>query len=146
MSRIIQLPHMLPSIWHHTIHSSAARSSLPRLYATKAGASFQVPSKPTFGAFNRLFSPGETYEPADLNASHIESLKQRTSTPPDYFAITGKNPLDCYKDVQLLSNFVTAMGHIAPRYKTGLSITNQRRVAVAIRRARALGLMAYTRK
>jgi small subunit ribosomal protein S18 len=49
-----------------------------------------------------------------------------------------------YKDVTMLSKFVSERGRILSRRLTGLSAYNQRKVAKAIKRAQALGLMAYT--
>lgn len=40
-----------------------------------------------------------------------------------------------------MSEYVTDMGRIKPRTQTGLRLVNQRRIAKAIRRAIALGLM-----
>jgi small subunit ribosomal protein S18 len=49
-----------------------------------------------------------------------------------------------YKDVAMLSKFVSERGRILSRRLTGLSAYNQRKVSKAIKRAQALGLMAYT--
>jgi small subunit ribosomal protein S18 len=49
-----------------------------------------------------------------------------------------------YKDVTMLSKFVSERGRILSRRLTGLSAYNQRKVAKAIKRAQSLGLMAYT--
>ncbi|TPX38717.1 hypothetical protein SeMB42_g06578 [Synchytrium endobioticum] len=146
LPRLPTLSRLLPP-WSHRL-SNPAKAASSRFMFSKSSGSFPVPPKPRFHLYGRLFAPGELYEPQDLNATHTEEQKQRLerAAVPDYFAVTGKNPLNCYKDVLLLSNFVTQMGHIAPRSRTGLSIQNQRRVAKAIRRARAMGLMAYTHK
>ena len=49
-----------------------------------------------------------------------------------------------YKDVVMLSRFVSERGRILSRRLTGLSAFNQRKVSKAIKRAQSLGLMAYT--
>ncbi len=49
-----------------------------------------------------------------------------------------------YRDVSMLSKFVSERGRILSRRLTGLSSYNQRKVSKAIKRAQALGLMAYT--
>jgi small subunit ribosomal protein S18 len=50
-----------------------------------------------------------------------------------------------YRDAALLSRFVSERGRILSRRLTGLSAFNQRKVAKAIKRAQALGIMPYTR-
>jgi len=49
-----------------------------------------------------------------------------------------------YKDVIMLSKFVSERGRILSRRLTGLSAYNQRKVSKAIKRAQSLGLMAFT--
>jgi len=53
-----------------------------------------------------------------------------------------KNNID-YKNVNLLSLFLNAYGDIKPRSKTNLSVQDQRNVAKAIRKARALQLIPF---
>jgi small subunit ribosomal protein S18 len=48
-----------------------------------------------------------------------------------------------YKDVKTLQRYVDAYGQIEPVSKTGLSIKQQRQLAVAIKRARHLALLAF---
>jgi len=49
-----------------------------------------------------------------------------------------------YKQVGFLRNFLTTRGKIKPRHKTGTCGKHQRRLAVAIKRARHLALLPYT--
>lgn len=49
-----------------------------------------------------------------------------------------------YKDVAMLSKFVSERGRILSRRLTGLSAYNQRKVSKAIKRAQNLGLMPFT--
>ncbi|MCS4537154.1 MULTISPECIES: 30S ribosomal protein S18 [unclassified Mycoplasma] len=51
-----------------------------------------------------------------------------------------------YKDTDLLSKFVTATGQIKARALTGLSAKDQRKVAMAIKRARFMALMPYSKE
>lgn len=51
-----------------------------------------------------------------------------------------------YKDVKLLQRFVTERGKIIPSRISAVSIRYQRELAVAIKRARFLGLMPYVVK
>lgn len=53
---------------------------------------------------------------------------------PDYFD---------YKDVKTLQRFVNMYGQIEPATKTGLNSRQQRRLSVAIKRARHLALMPF---
>lgn len=48
-----------------------------------------------------------------------------------------------YKDVRLLSRFVTERGRIMPRRITFVSLKAQRQLSTAIKRARFLALMPY---
>ena len=48
-----------------------------------------------------------------------------------------------YKDVELLKRFLTPEGKIRPRRQTGVTASHQRKLAVAIKRARALALLSY---
>lgn len=48
-----------------------------------------------------------------------------------------------YKDVNTLQKFVDSYGKIEPIGKTGLSVKQQRQLAVAIKRARHIGLLPF---
>ena len=48
-----------------------------------------------------------------------------------------------YKDVKTLQRFVNMYGQIEPATKTGLNPRQQKRLAVAIKRARHLALMPF---
>lgn len=48
-----------------------------------------------------------------------------------------------YKDVELLKMFLTPHGHIQSRARTHFSATEQRTLALAIKRARFMGLLSY---
>lgn len=49
-----------------------------------------------------------------------------------------------YKDTQLLRKFMTPQAKIANRRRTGVCAFHQRKVASAIKRARMMGLLAFT--
>jgi len=59
-------------------------------------------------------------------------FKHRTDVP--YFD---------YKDVKTLQRYVNSYGQIDSRKKTGLTETQQRRLGVAIKRARHIALLAF---
>ena len=48
-----------------------------------------------------------------------------------------------YKDIDLLTLFVTEQGKILPRRTTGVTIQQQRKLAKAIKRARILSLFPF---
>jgi small subunit ribosomal protein S18 len=56
----------------------------------------------------------------------------------------GKTPVELYKDVELLRRYLTERGRIRPRRQTGLCARDQRRLAVAVKRARHLALLPFT--
>ena len=64
------------------------------------------------------------------------SKKQKTSP------ISLNQKID-YKDIDLLTSFVTEQGKILPRRITGTSTKFQRKVAQAVKRARHIALMPY---
>jgi small subunit ribosomal protein S18 len=49
-----------------------------------------------------------------------------------------------YKDISMLRRYVTERGKIRSRRKTGTCAKHQRRLAVAIKRARHLALLPFT--
>ncbi len=51
-----------------------------------------------------------------------------------------------YKDVNLLKRYISKHGKIVPRYYTGVSLKYQKALAVAIKRARIMGLLSFTDK
>ncbi|MCH8040329.1 MAG: 30S ribosomal protein S18 [Nitrospinae bacterium] len=53
-----------------------------------------------------------------------------------------KIPLD-YKDVALLRSFLTERGRIIPRRTSGNCMRHQRKLTVAIKRARSIALLAF---
>lgn len=48
-----------------------------------------------------------------------------------------------YKDVKVLMRYIDSYGQIEPISKTGLSVKQQRQLAVAIKRARHLVLLPF---
>src|SRR5699024_11072963 len=57
-----------------------------------------------------------------------------------YFTANGITHID-YKDVDLLKRFISERGKILPRRVTGTSAKYQRKLTVAIKRARAMALL-----
>jgi len=72
---------------------------------------------------------------------------QRRRYPPRrkicQFCVDKVDVID-YKDAALLRRFLTEQGKIRARRKTGTCAKHQRRLALAIKRARHLALLPYT--
>jgi small subunit ribosomal protein S18 len=51
-----------------------------------------------------------------------------------------------YKDIELLSKFLTEQGKILPRRVTGLTTKQQTRLTKAVKRARILALLPFVNK
>ena len=61
------------------------------------------------------------------------------------FSQPGSPKID-YKDIRLLSRYITEKGKIIPSRITGVSRKKQKELAKAIKRARFLSLISYTNK
>ena len=61
-----------------------------------------------------------------------------------YFTLNHIEYID-YKDVDLLRKFVTDRGKILPRRVTGTSAKYQRKLAIAIKRARHMALLPFVK-
>ena len=48
-----------------------------------------------------------------------------------------------YKDTELLKRFISERGKILPRRVTGTGAKNQRKLTIAIKRARIMGLLPF---
>lgn len=74
-----------------------------------------------------------------LTPLNIETSKQKKYCR---FKKSGIKYID-YKDADYLLKFVNEQGKILPRRLTGTSLKYQRKVSVAVKRARHLALMPY---
>ncbi|EUC67422.1 30S ribosomal protein S18 [Rhizoctonia solani AG-3 Rhs1AP] len=103
-----------------------------------------------------LFAPTNPHQfisPHQFTREHrIARIEKRRKDPTlgpsrkhaqaiDAFRKLAIDPLDEFKNPLLLKSFVSEMGKIHSRAKTGLTWRSQRRVGKAIRRARALGFI-----
>ncbi|MGA9225647.1 MULTISPECIES: 30S ribosomal protein S18 [Mesobacillus] len=59
-----------------------------------------------------------------------------------YFTANGITKID-YKETDLLKKFISERGKILPRRVTGTSAKYQRKLTVAIKRARQMALLPY---
>ena len=75
--------------------------------------------------------------------------KKKDRRPPRkkkcYFRTNNITEID-YKDVRLLRRFMTDRGKITPRRVTGTSAKYQRKLAIAIKRARMMALVPFVRE
>lgn len=63
----------------------------------------------------------------------------------DFFSANNIKYID-YKDVEILKKFLAPNARILPRKRTGLSASNQRDLAQAVKRARFMGLLPFVAK
>ena len=75
---------------------------------------------------------------------YLTPLNIETTTKKKYcrFKRSGIKYID-YKDPEFLLKFVNEQGKILPRRLTGTSLKYQRKVSIAIKRARHLAIMPY---
>lgn len=69
----------------------------------------------------------------------------RRMTKQCYFTINQDAIID-YKNIALLSKFVSSFGKIVARKRSGVSAKYQRKLAREIKRARFMGLLPYVQK
>ena len=51
-----------------------------------------------------------------------------------------------YKNTELLKKYITKFGKITPRYYTWVSLKNQKKLAIAIKRARMMALLPFVNR
>lgn len=76
------------------------------------------------------------------NHSQNQPLREKKAC---YYCVNNRAIID-YKDIQVIRRFVSSYMKIAPRRRSGLCASHQRKVANAIKQARIAGLMAYVAK
>lgn len=63
----------------------------------------------------------------------------------DYFSANNIKYID-YKDIEILKRFLNPNGKIMNHKRTGVTAKNQRKLAVAVKYARFLGLLPFVAK
>jgi len=63
----------------------------------------------------------------------------------DYFSSNNIKHID-YKDIELLKRFLTPSARMQSRKRTDVTAKNQRKLSIAIKRARFMGLLPYIAK
>jgi small subunit ribosomal protein S18 len=94
----------------------------------------------------RDWKTGDVYAPHDISAAEMRKWSRKTTPTKDVFDILNIDPLSLYKNFSVMGDFMSDMGRIRPRSETGLRPVNQRKIAKAVRRAIALGLMPSVHK
>jgi small subunit ribosomal protein S18 len=62
-----------------------------------------------------------------------------------YFCVSNVKDID-FKDEAVLRKFISSYGKIVPRRRNGVCAKHQRKLALAIKRARILGILPFTTK
>ena len=83
-------------------------------------------------------APMETPPPA-MSGPFLGRQRKKKACP---FTVSGFKNID-YKDIETLKRFITERGKILPRRITGVSAHFQRKLAVAIKRARHMALLPF---
>jgi len=63
----------------------------------------------------------------------------------DYFSTNNIKHID-YKDIEVLKKFLTPSARMQSRKRTDVTSKNQRKLSIAIKRARFMGLLPYIAK
>jgi small subunit ribosomal protein S18 len=63
----------------------------------------------------------------------------------DYFSSNNIKHID-YKDIEVLKKFLTPSARMQSRKRTDVTAKNQRKLSIAIKRARFMGLLPYIAK
>jgi small subunit ribosomal protein S18 len=85
------------------------------------------------------FRTGGKYTPKLLGKAYFQRKKGCPFSGP-------KAPKIDYKDVRMLTKYLSDYGKMLPRHLTGVCAIKQRELATAIKRARMLALLSFTSK
>lgn len=111
---------------------------------TNTMAKSTVPPTYIAQSLHRHFRMGDTYTPFDfsMNRYTMEQKAKNKKKLVDPFAKSGINPKTLYLMPEILSKFLTSTGQIVSRDVTGCSAKNQKKLSMAIKYARSLGLLS----
>lgn len=149
-------PEMKSEAWT----SSSSDDSVITKKVAGMARNLQESSKPPVNIsknFSKNFVAGQTYDPFDFSMNRLDmetkwaknrkdSAKNYKNGEDDVFERTGIDPLDLYSMPEILSRFISATGQILPREVTGCNAKNQKKLAIAIKRARSVGLLSTTHR
>lgn len=122
--------------------------------------SLQETSKPPVNIaknFSKNFVAGQIYDPFDFSMNRLDMEdkwnKKRRDVARNYrdgkddvFVRCGIDPLDLYLMPEILSRFISSTGQILPREVTGCNSANQKKLGIAVKRARSVGLLSSTHR
>ena len=83
-------------------------------------------------------------EELDMQQNRRNDRERRGRKKVCYFTANKIEHID-FKDVDLLKRFITERGKILPRRITGTSAKYQRKLAIAIKRARHMALLPFVK-
>lgn len=164
VGRVLSKSKVLPSTPEMKSQEAWSESTNDDSFITKTvvgmARNIQETSKPPVlisKSFQKNFDFGSTYDPFDFTSDKvaIENKRRSRKTPGilnydngahDPFVRAGINPLDLYMMPEVLSRFVSLTGQILPREKTRCNPQNQKKLSIAIKRARMLGIMPTEHK
>jgi len=85
-------------------------------------------------------------QPVDESEEVVDSGPRYSRGPRQIIKISISDAtLINYKNVEFLRQFISDSGKLRPRRQTGVSAHQQRRVAQAVKRARHMALLPFTR-
>lgn len=103
-------------------------------------------------AIHRRWTPGSVYAPHDLTGIEMSKWKKQRRRPKPKVDVVDNLRLhnggrggglvgNLYKNMSIMSEYVTEMGRIRHSSDTNLRPVNQRRMARAVRRAIGVGIL-----
>ncbi len=75
----------------------------------------------------------------------MEKNNQTVKSKGCYFCENGLREVE-WKDAQLLRKFLSSYGKILPKKRTKVCSTHQRKIAIAIKRARIMAIIPFVNK
>ncbi|KAL2435394.1 hypothetical protein ABEF95_015939 [Exophiala dermatitidis] len=137
----LQLKHATNSLHPSAGTQTFKRSAATTLMSLKREELLEQENYAISRNLTRNWKVGDVYAPHDLSAAEARKWRKRHRPTTDAFDALSINPLSLYKNFSVMSEYMTEMGRIRHSSSTGLRPVNQRKIAKAIRRAIALGLM-----
>ncbi|KAK5050497.1 hypothetical protein LTR84_003778 [Exophiala bonariae] len=128
------------------IYTTTRAISAPTLTSARQQEALEEEKRALKRQVSRKWFPGDVYAPHDLSAAETRKWRKRARPTSDIFDQLNINPLSLYKNFTVMSDYMTDMGRVKHSKLTGLRPVNQRKIAKAIRRAIALGLMPSIHK
>lgn len=88
----------------------------------------------------------QRYRPSSEAKENVENLKNKKIKKSLKYVVLLQKPFSKlhFKNIKILKLFLTKHGKIKPRRKTRISLSQQRKLSKAIRKARYFGLLPFT--